>query len=433
MVLKTDNLALRFDSAGPPVFSNVTFGLAQGETCFVRGGAASGKTLLGLALCGLLPLRAGGWRLDGSIELFGSPLEQGDSGEQVGVILENPYTQLSGLKKTVRHELAFPLECIGMSQGGMLQAIEEIGSTMGITHLLDRNVRTLSGGELQRVLVSSSLIARPRFLFLDRPLTEIDTEFRLSLMNLVRLSVVANGGAAVVTEDPWLLPSNGFDQTVDLGGYDDNQSPVPVSQAGKPVAPDAILSVDALSFAYREEEKVLSDVSFEVRSGEVLFVGGTNGSGKTTLAKLVTGIIRPLSGRIFINGRSVESLDEAERFSVIGYALQNPAYHLCRRTVADELDTAALSGQPVGELVSVLGLNSLMNRHPLDLTQAEKKRSVVILDEPSQYQDADGFRRIVKAVLFCIERGSGMMIITHDPRFPKVFPNASGLCLGVAI
>jgi len=85
--------------------------------------------------------------------------------------------------------------------------------------------------------------------------------------------------------------------------------------------------------------------------------------------------------------------------------------------------------------VGLLGLDHLMNRHPLELSQAEKKllgmalacgerRRVIILDEPTQYQDAEGFGRMVEAIDMHAQEGRAVLIITHDPRVYEAYPDA---------
>ena len=114
MVLKAENLSLRIPKNNPYIFEGISLELDAGEIGHVYGSSGSGKTILGLTLCGYLPLWAGSWDLEGKIELFGETIRQGSKSSGADMILENPYTQLSGLKRTVFHELAFPLECRGV-------------------------------------------------------------------------------------------------------------------------------------------------------------------------------------------------------------------------------------------------------------------------------------------------------------------------------
>ena len=89
----------------------------------------------------------------------------------------------------------------------------------------------------------------------------------------------------------------------------------------------------------------------------------------------------------------------------------------------------------------MLELEPILKEHPPELTPAEKKRlgialscgggrRILLLDEPSQYQDNEGFNRIVEAVGMCVSDGKGVLIITHDPRFFNAFPEAGILKVG---
>jgi len=437
--VRVENLTLSLPEGGEPVFRDLSFELDECETALVTGRSGSGKTMLGMSLCGFLPLWVGSWELRGGVKMFGEEIVQGNPRRDVGILLDDPYTQLSGMKRTVRHELAFPLECLGVERREMSSRIERYARAFGVEHLLDRDCKRLSGGELQRVLVAAVLISNPRFLFLDRPLTEIDEDFRPALVKILGNHLREVNGAALVAEDPWLIPEPGFDLNLSLGN-DGGEG----CRGGERSAGNArirseragnLLTVDSVSFGYDAHRPLFRDLSFTLDRGEVVFLVGPNGAGKTTLGKLISGLLEPDSGRIAIEGRRVNGMGERERFSLVGFAFQNPGYYLCRRTVRDELETAEDWGNPPGELVEMLGLGRLLDRHPLELTQAEKKRlglalacggrrKVFILDEPSQYQDREGFELVVETIDRIAGRGGGVLIITHDPRFFEACPEA---------
>ncbi len=284
MVLNAENLTLSLPGREPPVFRDVSLNLEEGEIGIIKGGAGSGKTMLGLACCGFLPSWVGSFSMKGRIELLGGILKQGERPRDVGVILENPYTQLSGMKGSVRQELAFSLECRGLEPEKMPPLIEQYAGELGVSHLLDRNVRSLSGGELQRVLIAGTLISQPRFLFLDRPLTEIDEEFRPALMDIFRSHIGENDGAALIAEDSWLLPEkcferefyvdSGEEQSISLKKY------APVTPHEKPSDHnDNLLLIESVTFTYGDNKPVIDDLSFSLGYGEVLFITGPNGAG----------------------------------------------------------------------------------------------------------------------------------------------------------
>ncbi|HDY88815.1 MAG TPA: ABC transporter ATP-binding protein [bacterium] len=286
MVLKTENLGLSLYGGEKKIFRDISLVLNEGEMGIVAGRAGSGKTLLGLTLCGFLPLWVGNWQLEGGIELLGEPLRQNEYRNEVGIVLQNPYTQISGMKRNVLDELAFPLECRGTKQQAMHEQINYHANALEIAHLLNRNVKNLSGGELQRVIIASTLISNPRFLFLDRFMTEIDTDFRPQLFSIIASRIKEFEGSALIAEDPWLLPERHFQSSVQLGPVE-VESHIPDSLYGEtsdtvktPTGGD-LLCVESLSFEYVNENPVLYDISFSLGSGDLLFLEGPNGAGKT--------------------------------------------------------------------------------------------------------------------------------------------------------
>lgn len=60
------------------------------------------------------------------------------------------------------------------------------------------------------------------------------------------------------------------------------------------------------------EKRVLDDISFQLTSGQMLFLTGASGSGRSVLLHLALGLIKPDEGQIFIEGREIEKLDETE-------------------------------------------------------------------------------------------------------------------------
>jgi energy-coupling factor transport system ATP-binding protein len=447
MVLSASHLELSLGSLRREIFEGISCALGEGETGLVIGRSGSGKTALGMALCGLLPLWAGRFELRGRIELLGRTVEQGVCDPEAGVILEHPYSQLSGLKNTVREELAFPLECRGIGRSDMHHSVEHVAGSLGIACLLGRRVHTLSGGELQRALIACALVTRPRFLFLDRPLTEIDPGFRREVLRLVRTSVREVRGGALVAEDPWLLPGESFDTVVRVGHEEEpgatGRSPLPLIPGGpnKRKSPSGdLLRVEHLRFAYPGGDEILRDISFSINRGDIVFITGPNGAGKTTLARILAGILNPSGGEIILAGRPYRGMTQREIISRVGFSFQNAALHFTRNNVREELALADTWGFPAGNLVGVLGLDRLLAIHPLELTQAERKRlavalaaggrrDVVILDEPAQYQDADGFRMLAGAIRHLAATGAAVLLISHDPRLLAAFPEAGEIRL----
>src|SRR5690625_7184966 len=64
-----------------------------------------------------------------------------------------------------------------------------------------------------------------------------------------------------------------------------------------------LLSVEQLTFGYRKRQTQIIDVSLQLNAGDILGLLGPNGAGKTTLVSLIAGLLKPLQGRVLIDGK----------------------------------------------------------------------------------------------------------------------------------
>ena len=71
---------------------------------------------------------------------------------------------------------------------------------------------------------------------------------------------------------------------------------------------EKVLKVDHLHFSYQPEKAILSDISFDVKKGEMISIVGKNGAGKTTLSNLICGFLEPSKGKIELNGNDISPL-----------------------------------------------------------------------------------------------------------------------------
>ena len=96
------------------------------------------------------------------------------SAGRVGIVFASPADQLSASKLTVREELAFGLENLGMPRTLMDPRIDQVLERLGIGHLAEREPFTLSGGEQQRVAIASIVTMGTGALVLDEPTAQLD-------------------------------------------------------------------------------------------------------------------------------------------------------------------------------------------------------------------------------------------------------------------
>ena len=149
---------------------------APGSVAAVAGRTGAGKSTLALAAAGFIPrvVRA---KVDGSVkvgETEATTARLADLAGHVGIVFSAPALQLSASKPTVREELAFGLENLGVAREEMDGRIDEVLDRLGIAGLADREPLALSGGEQQRVAVASVLVMGTRLIVLDEPAAQLD-------------------------------------------------------------------------------------------------------------------------------------------------------------------------------------------------------------------------------------------------------------------
>jgi branched-chain amino acid transport system ATP-binding protein len=110
-----------------------------------------------------------------------------------------------------------------------------------------------------------------------------------------------------------------------------------------------MLRVEKVNAAYGSLQ-VLWDVSFEVREGEIVTIIGSNGAGKTTIANVITGLLKPLSGRVTFDGEDITNMPANERVK-LGIALVPEGREIFpKMTVLDNLLLGAYTVRNKGEV-----------------------------------------------------------------------------------
>jgi energy-coupling factor transporter ATP-binding protein EcfA2 len=116
---------------------------------------------------------------------------------RVGLVFQNPYNQISGTKYTVREEVAFGLENLGLARSEMAARVDQALELTGLAALAERSPFALSGGQQQRLALAAILVMRPPLLVLDEPTSQLDPQGARELFQVLA-SLAAAGETAVV-------------------------------------------------------------------------------------------------------------------------------------------------------------------------------------------------------------------------------------------
>jgi energy-coupling factor transport system ATP-binding protein len=427
-----DHVSFAYPRSERRALEAVSISIARGERVALLGPSGSGKSTLLRALAGLVPHFHGG-RLEGTVVVGGLDTRRArpaDLAGRVASVFQDPEDQV--VMATVRNEVAFGLENIGVPPLEIEARVEEALDAVGALSLADRRTSELSGGELQRVCLASALAMRPGLLLLDEPTSQLDplgatafltaverlgcgivlSEHRVErALELVDRAVFMDGGrvlldAPVGEAAAWLAEHR--------PAYVSAHDPEEVPDGGR--ASEVVLHMDNVSFAFGRSP-VLESVDLEVGRGEVVCLAGPNGSGKTTLARIVAGLLEADAGLVV----------RPER---VCYLSQDPGRYLIRERCDEEVALGVGGDRaPARRALELVDLGWAADRHPRDLSSGERERlglaavavsepELLVLDEPTRGIDPERKQALGRWLTEYAARGRAVLVVTHDPRFP---------------
>ncbi len=198
-MIKIRRLTYTYPSTSNPALVDLSLEIPAGQFCGVVGPNRSGKSTLCYVLTGFAHHFFRG-ELRGEVQVAGldvvsTPLEELVT--VAGLVLDNPFNQVTGARFTVREEVAFGLENLGVPRGEMNERIDRALDQVGIFDLADRSPMTLSGGEQQRLAIASILVMQPKLIVLDEPTAQLDPSGSRQVLDVLA-SMAADHGTTIV-------------------------------------------------------------------------------------------------------------------------------------------------------------------------------------------------------------------------------------------
>ncbi len=175
-MIRLERVSYRHADGMRPSLVEVDLELGEGEIVGLVGANGAGKSSLCLVLAGLAPRVVGGslagrFAIDGQ-DATGLPMHEVVA--QVAIGFDDPWTQLSGVTRTVYEEVAFGPANLGVPLLELIERVEGALATLGIDSLAARDPANLSGGQQQLVAIAGLLAMGPRHLVLDEPTAQLD-------------------------------------------------------------------------------------------------------------------------------------------------------------------------------------------------------------------------------------------------------------------
>jgi energy-coupling factor transport system ATP-binding protein len=200
---------------------------------------------------------------------------------------------------------------------------------------------------------------------------------------------------------------------------------------------NSVVSMKNVWFTYPGGREVLTDASLDVKEGEFVAILGENGAGKSTLLKHIIGMLRPGRGKVHVLGKDISKNGYKEIRGLTAYLSQNPNDYLFQDTVEDELlftlkNFGLTDKSVVDEMLEKLHLSSYRKTNPRDLSSGERQRvalasvlvtrpRLIILDEPTRGVDLRLKAELGKFLQKEAEKGSTVIVVTHDVEFAAEF------------
>lgn len=178
-IITVEDFSYSYRGTTKKALDGLSFSIEELECCGIIGPSEAGKTTLCYAIASVLPHYFSGGITEGQISTAGLDalsLHLDRMMKKVGLLIQNSGVFLSGIKPTVREEIAFSMENLGISRSEIVERIQSLTEELGIGHLAERDPLTLSGGEMQRVALASVLALDPEILVLDEPTSSLDQE-----------------------------------------------------------------------------------------------------------------------------------------------------------------------------------------------------------------------------------------------------------------
>lgn len=492
-VIEFRDFSFKYKSQNEYTLHNINLTIYEGEKVLLLGPSGCGKSTLANCINGLIPFSFKG-ESKGSCKVAGQEVNKASIfqiSEHVGTVLQDSDAQFVGL--SAGEDIAFSLENECMPRIEMLPKVEQAADIVDMVDFLGHVPFDLSGGQKQKVALAGVLHNKDgKVLLFDEPLAALDPKMGNTAVELIdriqkdqnktvliiehrledvlyrpvdRIVLMHEGSILMDTTPDELLRSdalfeNGireplyitalkhagctFSDQEHLSVIDeldlDKFAPLLKKEMEKPTCAiepdlgDVLIEAKHVSFSYDGVHNVLDDVSFKIRQKEKIALVGKNGAGKSTMAKVLCGILRPVSGEVLFNGENYVEYSIKELGSKIGYVMQNPNQMVVKDMIYDEVALALqLNGYDEGQIrdrvfdtLKMCDLYPMRNWPVEALSYGQKKRvtiasimalrpSIMILDEPTAGQD---YKRYTEIMDFLDELnrefGITILFITHD-------------------
>ncbi len=451
------------------IVDKVSFTLKKGKVLGLIGESGAGKSTIGLAT--LVYGRFGCTITDGEVILHnenvldyqGSRLRE-HRGGRVAYVAQSAAAAFNPAHRLDDQIIEVAVTKGAMSRPDAIEYAKQLYKKLGLPNpevFGQRFPHQVSGGQLQRAMTAMALASKPDLIVFDEPTTALDVTTQIDVLAAIKdairefhtAALYISHDLAVVGQIADEIMVLRYGKTVEHGDteqilYNPQQEYtkqlVSVRSVYKPERPrtknQPILKLENITASYDGKVKVVKNLNLELEAGHTLAVVGESGSGKSTTARIITGLLPPLAGTIYFEGKPLppklkQRSKELKRLIRMIYQMPDIAMNP-RHTIRDIL------GRPLTFFFGVRGKErdarviklleqiemgpEFMGRFPAELSGGQKQRvciaralssnpKIVICDEVTSALDpliADGILKLLMRLQE--ETKVSYLYITHD-------------------
>ena len=488
-VINIKNLNVDYITDKNPINAvrDVTFEIFSGEIFGLVGESGSGKSTVVQAMMRILPppaiISKGEVIINNEDILASSSLDVvGMRWKKISIVMQSALNALNpvlSIREQIRDVLKTHKNLIGLDAD---ERAKELLSLVEIDHdRLDSFPHQLSGGMKQRIVIAIALAIMPPIIIMDEPTTALDVivereiiakiiDLRKKLgftilfithdLNLLlefadRLAIMKNGEIVELDKVENINAGGKHPYTKKLIGSIPSASgkrqkgllskPKSLNLSKNPILEVQNLKKVFQSPGFFNKNKLIAvnDVSFKIHKGEIVGLVGESGSGKSTVAKLVTRLIRPSEGSIYLNGEN-KKVTESRNVPLqyrkdVQMVFQDPFgslnsihtvyHHLSRPLYRHRLKDEVTMLPYIIDLLEKVGLSpgkKFAEKFPHEMSGGERQRvaiaralslepKIVVADEPTSMLDVSIRMEVLEIFAkMRIENNLTVLFITHD-------------------
>lgn len=490
-ILEIKDLTFTYPGAEIPTLNHVELKIEKGDFIAIVGNNGCGKSTLCKVMNGLIPHFITG-TFDGTVLADGvdtKTVEIGDLAKTVGYVYQDFENQI--VRPTVLDDASYA--CMNYAMPDYLERGRRALKDCGLEGKDDEYIWQLSGGQTHLLALAGAVSLEPEVLILDEPIAQLDPKHADLIYGILKDLNERLGKTIIVIEHhteyiadyckhvvllkdghvEWMLPtkealdkvedlqaSNIFPPQVTLAAYSlqkagklsrDLMLPSTITDGkqtfanlkftnqeipeNKSKGGEISVSFENVSVSYRsvkgEPKKIYENLNLELHKGEKIALIGSNGAGKSTMMKLMTGLVKPDDGQIFLKGLPVHETKAEQLSKYVSMVYQNPEDMFIKDSIEADIAFAMQVRnienwqKKTDALLERFRLTELKNRDGRLLSGGQMRRAslaigvalqpeILLLDEPTANLDIATRKEIMRTLKDMADVTDTVMIATHD-------------------